>query len=248
MKFQGKTAIITGAGKGIGLAIAKVLSDAGANVVINDIDSNSVKEFIHSDKGIGLSGDISKTDNIKNLVDYTIENFGKIDFLVCNAAITHFDHFLDISEDNFDKVLNLNLKGTFFLAQQTAKYMKKSGGKIILMSSNISALAYPNLAIYSMTKAAINMMAKSLAIDLSPYKINVNSLAPGPTATSRTIQEINSYHDSWGKILPTGRPCEVEDVANLAKFLLSDEANQINGQTIFVDGGWSSLGMLPDVS
>jgi len=247
-KFKGKSAIVTGAGAGIGKAIAESLIAEGAQVMINDIDQNLVNDFTKSNAGLGLAGDMSELEDIKSLVEYTIEKFGKIDLLVCNAAVTHFDHFLDISEEDFDKVVNLNLKGTFFLAQQVALHMKESGGKIVLMSSNISTLAYPNLAIYSMTKAAINMMAKSLAVDLSPHKINVNSLAPGPTATSRTVQEIDDYHGSWGKILPTGRPGEVEDVAKLAMFLLSDEASQINGQTIFVDGGWSGLGVVPNVS
>jgi 3-oxoacyl-[acyl-carrier protein] reductase len=245
-EFHGKTAIVTGAGSGIGYAIANALAEAGAKVVVNDIDEKLVDQFIVTKKVRGLAGDMSSLSDIDNLIDYTLDQFTTIDLLVANAGITHFASFLDIGEDEFDKVVNLNLKGTFFLTQKVANIMKIKGGKIVLMSSNISKRAYPNLAVYSMTKSALNMMSRSLSLELAPYHININTLAPGPTITERTLQEGEDYRKTWSERLPTGRPVEVEDIANAALFLLSERAGQINGQTIFVDGGWTGISVNPD--
>ncbi len=247
-QFHNKVAIVTGAGSGIGLAIAQSLAKAGASVMISDINPSLVNDFVSSGFGQGYAGDMSNMSSIKELVAETIKAFGKIDFLVANAAVTHFASFLEITEEEYDHVADLNQKGTYFLTQQCAKQMKAKGGKIVLISSNISTRAYPKLVAYSMTKAAINMMARSLAAELAPHKININSVAPGPTATDRTIQEVKDYHKVWGDILPTGKPVEVEDIANTVLFLLSDAARQINGQTLFVDGGWNGLGVIPDLN
>jgi len=244
-EYTGKTAIVTAAGSGIGYAIAEALAHHGANVVINDIDENRVGRFLNSHKAKGIPGDMSSLSDIHELAEYALSQFGKIDMLVANAGITHFAPFIDIGETDFDKVVNLNLKGTFFLTQRVAREMKDRGGKIILMSSNISKRAYPDLAIYSMTKAAINMMSRSLSLELAPYRINVNTLAPGPTVTERTLQEGDDYRKAWSEIVPTGKPAEVQDIAHAALFLLSEKASQINGQTIFVDGGWTGISVNP---
>ena len=245
--FKGKTAIITGAGAGIGYAIAEALARKEANVVINDIDEGLLNRFVSTGKVRGITGDMSKRPDINRLVDFALDQFGRVDLLVANAGVTHFASFLDIEEDQFDDIIDLNLKGTFFLTQRVARHMKdRGGGKIVLMSSNISKRAYPDLSVYSMTKSAINMLSRSLSLELGPHQITVNALAPGPTVTERTLNEIPGYRQAWSEIVPTGRPTAVEDIANTALFLLSDEARQINGQTIFVDGGWSGIGVCPD--
>jgi len=245
-RFTDKTAIVTGAGSGIGYAIAKALTLEGANVVINDVNPDLVTDILKKGEIKGLKGDMSNLSDIQKLVNFTKEQFGSVDLLVANAGITHFAPFLETREEEFDMVVNLNLKGTYFLAQRVAKEMKDKGGKIVLMSSNISKRAYPNLTVYSLTKAALNMMSRSLSLELAPYHINVNTLAPGATITKRTLQEGTDYRKAWSEIIPTGRPAEVEDISNTALFLLSDEARQINGQTIFVDGGWVGIGVQPD--
>ena len=245
--FKGKTAIVTGAGSGIGYAIADSLAGKEANVIINDIDKDKLNRFVSTGKVSGMNGDMSNLVDINRLVDFALDQFGRVDLLVANAGITHFASFLDIGEGQFDDIIDLNLKGTFFLTQRVARHMKDhSGGKIVLMSSNISKRAYPDLSVYSMTKSAINMLSRSLSMELGPYQININALAPGPTVTERTLREIPGYRKAWSEIVPTGRPATVEDIANTALFLLSDEARQINGQTIFVDGGWSGVGVCPD--
>lgn len=244
-EYKGKTAIVTGAGSGIGFTIATALADHGANVIVNDIDINLVNRFRTMEKIRGKPGDMSRLSDIDDLVNFTKKQFGAIDMLVANAGVTHFAPFIDINEIEFDKVVNLNLKGTFFLTQRVAREMRDRGGKIILMSSNISKRAYPNLTIYSMTKSAINMMSRSLSLELAPYRININALAPGPTVTERTLNEGKDYRNTWSNIVPTGRPAEVQDIANAALFLLSEKSRQINGQTIFVDGGWTGISVNP---
>lgn len=244
-RFEGKTAIVTGAGAGIGKAIAIALAKEGANVVINDINPKLVEAFVAKEDVKGLVGDMSKLEDIQELVTYTLKCFGSIDLLVANASITHFAPFLETTEAEYDKTVSLNMKGTFFLTQSVAKEMKEKGGKIVVMSSNLSKRAYPNLTTYSMTKAALNMMVRSLSHELSPFKINVNALAPGPIATERTIKEIPDYYEVWADIIPTGRPGTVEDTAKSTLFLLSEEASQINGQVLFIDGGWSGIGVNP---
>lgn len=245
--LKNKVAIVTGAGSGIGLAIANTLAEAGARVVINDVSEQLVKQFVESGKGVGIVGDMSKLADIEHLVKYTIDTFGQLDILIGNVGVTHFSSFLEVSEVDYDRVLNLNLKGTFFLTQRAVEVMKNTGGKILLISSSVGSRAYPKLSIYSMTKAAINMLVRSLAVELGPDHIIINSLAPGPTATSRTLQEIEDYHVQWGDILPTGRPNEVEDIAKIARFLVSDDADQINGQIIHVDGGWNAMTPTPSL-
>ena len=244
-RFKAKTAIVTGAGSGIGKAIANALVEEGADVMINDINPKLIDAAIAEGKVKGLEGDMSILEDIQELVAYTLKCYGKIDLLVANASVTHFAPFLETTEAEFDKMSSLNMKGTFFLTQIVAKAMKDIGGKIVVISSNLSKRAYPNLTTYSMTKAALNMMVRSLSLELSPYKININALAPGPIATERTIKEIPDYHEVWADIIPTGRSGTVEDTAKSTLFLLSDEASQINGQVLFLDGGWSGIGVNP---
>ncbi len=245
-EFEGKVAVITGAGSGIGLGIAEALMSLGVKVVINDFSSDLVDRFNKNTPGEAIKGDMSDLKDIEDLIDFTINKYERIDYLIANAAITHFASFLEIKPEEFDNVVGLNMRGTYFITQFAARVMKSQGeGKIILISSNLSERAYPNLAIYSMTKAAVNMMARSLSAELSPLNIRINAVAPGPIGTERTKQEVENYDEVWSNILPTNRPGTVDDIAGIVKFLLSSSADQINGQTIHVDGGWNGLGVVP---
>jgi 3-oxoacyl-[acyl-carrier protein] reductase len=142
--------------------------------------------------------------------------------------------------------LQVNLGGSFFLAQEAAKQMKQqaSGGSLLFMSSVTGHQAHKNLAVYGMTKAALEMLAKSLVIELSEFKINVNAIAPGATKTNRTLHEEN-YESTWSRITPMGRPATVEDIANAALFLVSEKSRHITGQSLIVDGGWTSISPSP---
>jgi glucose 1-dehydrogenase len=250
MRFQDKVVIITGAGSGIGFEIARQLAFEGASVVLNDLNEELTKEAtqkIHQEtqgKITPFSGDASKVSFIYKMVDFTVETYGKVDFAIANAGITLFGSFLDFSENSFQKVVNLNLQGSFFLIQAFAKQIKKqgNGGKVLLMSSNIGFQSYPNLSAYGMTKAGIKMLARTLVAELSPLGICINAVAPGATLTERTAVEEEDYWASWSAVTPLNKIATTNDIAKTALFLLSEDASHITGQTIVVDGGWEVTG------
>jgi NAD(P)-dependent dehydrogenase (short-subunit alcohol dehydrogenase family) len=181
------------------------------------------------------------------MVDSAVETHGSLDIVIANAGITLFGDFLTYSPEAFNKVMQVNLAGTFFLAQAAANHMKKQqdGGSILFISSVTGHQAHKNLAAYGMSKAALEMLAKNLVIELSEYRINVNAIAPGATATERTLQD-PEYNKIWSRITPMGRPAFVQDIAATSLFLVSEKARHITGQTLIVDGGWSSVSPYPD--
>jgi glucose 1-dehydrogenase len=253
MSFREKIAIVTGAGQGIGFEICRMLSDEGAVVFLNDIDPGLAKraaDTINTGKEpncVAIPGNSGDIAFIQEMVDEAIRLHGRLDIVIANAGITLFGDFLDYSPESFMKVMQVNLGGSFFLAQAAARHMKKQteGGAILFTSSVTGHQALKRLAAYSMSKAALEMLAKNLVIELSPYKINVNTIAPGATLTERTMEEEN-YEMVWSGITPMGRPAYVTDIAHTALFLVSDKAKHITGQTLIVDGGWTSVSRLPD--
>lgn len=251
MKNQ-KVAIITGAGQGIGLEIARKLLEKGSHVILNDLEKGLVEEAVASlsrmGKGsvIGCSGDSASQEVIQELVDLALKNFGRIDQVVCNAGITLFGSFLDYSREDFSEVSRVNQAGTFFLTQAAARVMKdqESGGAILFTSSVTAHQSHENLAAYAMSKAAIEMLAKNLVLELAPFGIRVNTIAPGATLTERTTSDPD-YAATWSRLTPLGRPASPEDIAEAALFLLSDSGRHITGQTLIIDGGWTSISPSP---
>ena len=247
-----KVAIVTGAGQGIGFEICKYLAQDGTIVLLNDLDVDltlqAVETITRETQGtcIPVAGDSSDVDFIKKMVDIAVTQFGRLDIVIANAGITLFGDFFTYSPDSFFKVMQVNLGGTFFLAQAAANVMKTQswGGSLLFTSSVTGHQAHKNLAAYGMSKAALEMLAKNLVIELSPYKITVNTLAPGATLTERTLDDPN-YIDIWSKITPMGRPAYVSDIANTAIFLVSDKAKHITGQSLIVDGGWTCVSPNP---
>ena len=252
MSFENKVAIVTGAGQGIGLEICSQLVWEGANVILNDISQtlahNAVQHIISNTGGncIALAGDASDTIFINKMVDTAIEKFGQLDIVVANAGITLFGDFFTYAPEAFFRVMQVNLGGTFFLAQAAANQMKKqsSGGSLLFTSSVTGHQAHKDLAAYGMSKAALEMLAKNLVIELSQYKINVNTIAPGATLTERTLDD-PAYAETWSRITPMGRAATVSDIAATALFLLSDKARHITGQSLIVDGGWTCISPSP---
>ena len=196
MLFENKTAIVTGAGQGIGFEICRQLAAQGANVLLNDIDPDlavQAAEKISNEKGIcdAIAGDCSNIAFIQQMLHKAVSKFGKLDIAIANAGITLFGDFFNYSPESFFRVMQVNLGGSFFLTQGAANQMKlqESGGSILLMSSVTGHQAHKNLAAYGMTKAALEMLAKNLVVELSPFHININTIAPGATVTERTMHD-----------------------------------------------------------
>jgi NAD(P)-dependent dehydrogenase (short-subunit alcohol dehydrogenase family) len=252
MNFTDKVAIITGAGQGIGFEIARSLASGGARVLLNDIDPGfahqAAQKINEATPGacIPMPGDSSDTGFIQAMVGEAVSRFGRLDIAIANAGITLFGDFFTYLPETFSRVMQVNLGGTFFLAQAAANVMKTqpNGGALLFTSSVTGHQAHKNLAAYSMSKAAVEMLAKNLVIELSPYKINVNTLAPGATLTERTLDDPD-YTAVWSKLTPMGRPATVSDIAQAALFLVSDNAKHITGQSLIVDGGWTCISPNP---
>lgn len=249
--FSNQTVLITGAGQGIGFAIARALAKQGASVLLNDFDAaltNKAVESIKQEGGtcVACSGDASDVEFIQQMVDTAVDLFGTLDIAIANAGITIFGDIFTTTPDSFQKIVDLNLRGTFFLAQKAAKQMREQGrgGSILFMSSVVGHQAHPGLPVYSMTKAGLEMLAKQLVIDFSPLGITVNAIAPGATLTERTLDD-PTYVSIWSRITPMGRPATVEDIANAALFLVSPASRHITGQSLVVDGGWTSISPPP---
>lgn len=250
-KFTGQVAIITGAGQGIGFEIARQMAANGAAVLINDINLallNEAAVVITAEGGTchPMAGDAADIAFIQQMVDAAVEHFGKLTIAIANAGITLFGDFLTYPASSLQSVMNLNLQGSFFLAQRAAQQMIKqeTGGSILFMSSVTGHQAHKYLAAYGMTKAALEMLAKSLVVELSPYQITVNTVAPGATLTERTLEDAD-YVNTWARITPMGRPATVADVSNTVLFLVSPDSGHITGQNLIVDGGWTAVSPSP---
>jgi NAD(P)-dependent dehydrogenase (short-subunit alcohol dehydrogenase family) len=249
MTLDGKTAIVTGAGGGIGFAIAQRFLREGAKVMVADIDQEKGERAERDLAKLGevqfVKTDIGKRLDIHNLVAATIDAFGDIDVLVNNAAIVHGADFLDLKEADFDRVLRVNLKGSFLAGQAVARYMVdkvKAGGaagSIVNMSSVNAVFAIAEQLAYSVSKGGVNQLTKAMALSLAPYGIRVNAIGPGSIMTDM-LAATNTDPAATKRLLsrtPLGRIGEPSEIAAIAAFLASEDASYITGQTIYADGG-----------
>lgn len=245
MCLSGKIALITGSARGIGKAIALELANHGAKIVINDILSrNEIDKTLEevrksSNQAIGIRADITIFDKVESMVKEIINKFGKIDILVNNAGIIRDSLLVRMKEEDWDAVININLKGTFNCSKTVAKYMmrQKSGGKIVNISSVIGLVGNIGQANYAASKAGIIGLTKSTAKELALRNINVNAIAPGFIETDMTKKLPEKVRQDLQQQIPLKRLGTVEDVAKTVYFLVSDAANYITGQVINIDGG-----------
>lgn len=180
------------------------------------------------------------------MINSAMKNGGQVDIIIANAGITLFGDFFSYTREAFNRVMEVNLAGSFFLAQAAANQMRNqvTGGSILFMSSVTAHQAHKDLAAYGMSKAALEMLAKNLVVELSKFNINVNTIAPGATLTERTRDE-PGYKEIWSGLTPMGRPAGVQDITNAALFLVHEESRHITGQNIVIDGGWTSISPQP---
>ena len=243
--LKGKTAVVTGASKGIGAAIAEELAARGASVVLNYARSGeqaeSAAERIRANGGSAkaVRADISKPAEAKRLVDTAVSEFGGLDILVNNAGVYDFQPVEKVSEEHFDRLFGLNVRGLLFATQAAVKKFGDNGGSVINISSVASSAAVPNSSVYSATKAAVDSITRTLAAELGPRKIRVNSLLPGPVVTEGT-QGMKGFDDLAAQLIPQtplGRVGQPHDIATVAAFLASEDAAWITGQSITASGG-----------
>jgi glucose 1-dehydrogenase len=252
--FANQVAIVTGAGVGIGFEVARQLALAGASVLLNDLDEGLAQQAARSisdEGGIckGVGGDTSDVEVVRGLVQQAVAAYSRLDMVVANAGLTLWADFFEYEPENFDRVLGVNLRGSYFLAQAAARQMRQQGrgGRIVFMSSVTGHQAIRYLSAYGMTKAALEMLARNLVVELSPYQITVNCVAPGATVTPRNLADDPNYEAVWGKIIPMGRTGMPEDIAHAVLFFLSPQTAQVTGQTLVVDGGWSAISPTPSL-
>jgi 3-oxoacyl-[acyl-carrier protein] reductase len=247
--LKGKVAIITGAAKGMGKAHALKLSGAGAKVVVCDVDvtgCQQVADEIKKNRGdaIAVKCDVSKKAEIDNVVTEALKKFGKIDILVNNAGIFPFEPFLQMSEQNFEKVIDINLKGYFLMAQACAKEMVKQKSGAIVNISSIAmgqvGVGFAGLTHYCASKGGIVAMAEAMALELAPFNIRVNCIAPGAIDTpgASTTKMTDEQRAAMLAPIPLKRQGRAEEISNAVLFLASDESSYMTGSTMVVDGGW----------
>ena len=258
--LHGKVAIVTGGSREIGAAMAHTLADAGAAIVIAYHGApelaDAVANRIHAAGGHALThqADLSRVPDNQQLITKAVEAFGRLDIFVANAGLTMWGPFLDVDEATWDTVVNLNLKGSYFGAQAAARQMVAQhaatpdnpyGGRIVFSSSVTGIQALPNCSAYAVTKAALRHMATVLSLELGHYAITVNALGIGATVNERNLRDDPDYKKHWAEVTPTGRPGQPEDAAAALLFLVSPEASMINGHTLMIDGGWTTVGHAP---
>ena len=247
MRLQGKKAVVTGSGRGIGRAIAVRLAREGADVAINDLDTRgTAQETLSAVEATGRRGflvqaDISRTDDARRLIDEAARQLGALDILVNNAGIEKRAPFVEVTEADYDQVLHVNLKGTFFVTQSFVRHLlaDRRPGRIINISSVHEEMPFPGFATYCASKGGMQLLTRDLAVELGPYGITVNGIAPGAIATeiNRSLLDDKPRVERLLGQIPIGRMGKPEEVAAVAAFLASPDADYVTGSTYYVDGG-----------
>jgi glucose 1-dehydrogenase len=247
MRLTGKVALVTGASQGIGRAIAERFAREGADVVVNYRSGPSMADEIvegaraQGVRAMGVQADVSSVADVRRLVENAVAGMGRLDILVNNAGVETHAPFWDVTEADFDKVLDVNLKGAFFGTQAMVRHLRDTGrpGRIINISSVHEELPFPNFAAYCASKGGLRMLTRNLAVELGPLGITVNNVAPGAIVTPINTTLLNDpvKLKSLTDQIPLARLGTTTDVAGVATFLASDDAAYVTGSTYVVDGG-----------
>lgn len=249
MNSNGKRALVTGASKGVGRGIAIGLAQRGWSVGVNyHSDQEAAKETvaeIRNENGLCwvLKADVGASEEVRSMFEEFHNVAGGIDLLVNNAGIQTWAPLLELEEKDWDRTIRTNLKGTFLCTREAALLMKEAGGgSVVNIGSGANKSPFPNLIDYCASKGGIEQFTVVAAVELGPFNIRVNCVAPGCIEVERTRLEDPDYAGTWARLTPLGRIGKVQDVANVVGYLASDEASFVTGQTLYVDGGlWSQI-------
>jgi len=244
MRLKNKVAIVTGSASGIGKAIAEKFISEGASVVFSDIneDDSLISKF--GPKALFVKCDVSKSEEMENLIDKAVEHFGKLDIMVNNAGIGGLGGIIDVTDDSWDKTIDINLTGTMFGMRAAAKAMKAKSvkGSIINLSSILGQVGFNGAIAYCAAKGGVVQLTHAGALDLATDRIRVNAIAPGFIETNMTkdILAQKTFNDLIVASTPLGYVGKTDDIANAALYLASDESGYVTGSVIYVDGGWTA--------
>lgn len=247
MRLQDKVAVVTGAARGIGLAIAQAFVAEGAQVALADWLGDDVRAqaLALGPAAHAFPTDVGDASQVTALVDGTVKRFGRLDIMVANAAVQAEIPFLDLSEEEFDRVIRVNLKGAFLCGQTAARHMAATGirGAIINLSSVNAVVAHPVLVHYAASKGGIAMLTKGMAVALAPHGIRVNAIGPGTVNTpiNANFFGMPGMKERFLMRTPLGRVAEADEIARVAVFLASDDASYVTGTTVYADGGRLAL-------
>ena len=251
MRLQGKVAVVTGAARGIGAAIAERFAAEGAKVVAADMDPMAGDAVIGGIKAAGgearfVACDVTRRDQVAALMDRAIEAYGSLDVVCANAGIIHNTPFLELDDETFDRVVAVNLKGVFYTGQEAARRMVERGiaGKIVNTASVNAVIVPQGLAAYNASKGAVNQLTKTMAVELAPHGIRVNAIGPGSVATDLFRSAMMTDPEAMDRLrarTPLGRPADPAEIAGAVLFLATDDSAYFTGQTIYPDGGRLAL-------
>jgi NAD(P)-dependent dehydrogenase (short-subunit alcohol dehydrogenase family) len=249
MDLKNKVAVVTGARRGMGKIHALALVKAGAKVVVSDISLEDCEKVVGEIEKIGgkalaINCDVSKKTEVDEMIKKTVKEFGKVDILVNNAGICQFKPFLELTEEEWDRTLDINLKGYFLCSQAAAKEMAKQKAGVIVNIASVAmgqqGIGFPNIVHYCASKGGIAAMTEALALELAPYNIRVNAIAPGMIDTPMidTVKKDPQQERAILARVPMQRIGKPEEVSNLVLFLSSDDSSYMTGSTVVIDGGW----------
>jgi NAD(P)-dependent dehydrogenase (short-subunit alcohol dehydrogenase family) len=244
LTLSGKSALVTGASKGVGKGIALELARQGCAVAVNyNRDAGGAAATVAAIAEMGgqafaVQADVARSGQVEAMYETVLGRFPRLNLLVNNAGVQTWKPLLELTEEEWDHVLGTNLKGCFLNTQQAARHMKElGGGSIVNIGSGCNKWAFPNLVDYTASKGGIEQFTKVAAVELGPYGIRVNCVAPGAIEIERTREEAGDYAATWAALTPLGRVGQPADVATVVAFLASDAAGFVSGQTLLVDGG-----------